>query len=331
MTQQVATKPATRSGRRSGTWIEFLLRRLGRLIGSIVVLLTLAFLMVHAIPGDPARSSVGLTAPVELVEARREELGLNLPLWQQYLEFWKGVLTADMGESFSQHLPVFDIIGARLGATLELAFISIAVILIIAIPTGLIAAAYTRSGRRRFAEVGYNTVVGFFAVIPELLLGVVLVWLFAVEFHLLPVAGRSDALSYILPVAALSLGGTAAMSRIVRTEALTVLEQDYIRTARAKRMSSWRLYLRHALPNLLTSSLTLSGLLLGGLIAGTVVVETIFAWPGLGTTVVDAIRGKDYPLVQAIIIVYGSLVLLINLLIDIALVLLDPRSTLKEM
>src|SRR5699024_150056 len=145
-----------------------------------------------------------------------------------------------------------------------------------AVPTGLAAAAYTRSGRRRGVEVSYNTVAGFFAVIPELLLGVVLVWLFAVEFNLLPTSGRSTAWSYVLPVAALSIGGAASMSRIVRTEALTVLEQDYIRTARAKRMSPLRLYLRHALPNLLTSSLTLSGLMLGGLIAGSVVVETIF-------------------------------------------------------
>lgn len=327
----VTTEPTRARARRSAHgWPAFLLRRFGRLLVSLAVLLTVAFFMIHLIPGDAARVSVGLTAPPELVAARREELGLNLPLWQQYFEFWRGVFTADLGRSFTQRLPVFDIIASRLGATLELAVLALAVVIIIAVPTGLIAAAYTRSGRRRTVEVGYNTVAGFFAVIPELLLGVVLVWLFAVEFNLLPTSGRSGAWSYVLPVAALSIGGSAAMSRIVRTEALTVLEQDYIRTARAKRMSPLRLYLKHALPNLLTSSLTLSGLMFGGLIAGTVVVETIFAWPGLGLTVVESIRAKDYPLVQGIVIVYGVIVLLVNLIVDMILVLLDPRSALKE-
>lgn len=328
MTTTEPTK--ARLSRAAQGWPAFLLRRFGRLLLSLIVLLTLAFLMIHLIPGDPARMSLGLSAPPELVEARRVEMGLNLPLWQQYLNFWWGVLTADLGQSFTQRLSVFEIITSRLGATLELALLALGVVIVVAVPTGLAAAAYTRSGRRRAIELSYNTAAGFFAVIPELLLGVVLVWLFAVEFNLLPTSGRSDAWSYVLPVAALSIGGAAAMSRIVRTEALTVLEQDYIRTARAKRMSPMRLYLRHALPNLLTSSLTLSGLMLGGLIAGSVVVETIFAWPGLGFTVVESIRAKDYPLVQAIVIVYGAIVLLVNLLVDILLVLLDPRSALKE-
>jgi peptide/nickel transport system permease protein len=131
-------------------------------------------------------------------------------------------------------------------------------------------------------------------------------------------------------VLALALGGIAGISRIVRAEALFVLDQDYIRTARAKRMSSWRLYMRHALPNLLTSSLTIGGLVLGGLIAGTVLVETIFSWPGLGMTIVSSIMHKDFPLAQGIIIVYGLFVLLVTLLVDVVLVLLDPRSALKE-
>lgn len=179
-------------------------------------------------------------------------------------------------------------------------------------------------------ELGYTAVSGFFSAIPEFILGVGLVYLFAVQTHLLPVAGRSGPASYVLPIAALAIGNIAAMSRIVRTEALTVLNQDYIRTARAKRMSRARLYFTHALPNLLTSSMTIGGLILGGLIAGTVLVESIFAWPGLGRTIVDAIRSNDFPVAQVIVVIYGSIVLLITMLVDVLLVFLDPRSVLKE-
>ncbi|MGG7451672.1 ABC transporter permease [Plantibacter auratus] len=319
-----------RQGRARGTWSAFLLRRLGRLAISIVVLVTVSFFMIRLVPGDPIRNALGINATPAVVEARREALGLNLPLWEQYLRFWQGLFTGDLGESFSLQIPVSQIIAQRLPATLELALLALVTMLVFAIPIGLAAAALTRGGRRRGLELGYTSVSGFFAVVPEFLIGVGLIYVFAVQLHLLPVAGRTGPASYLLPVAALSIGSIAAMSRIVRAEALTVLDQDYIRTARAKRMPAWRVYLRHALPNLLTSALTIGGLVLGGLIAGTVLVETIFSWPGLGLTIVNSIRDKDYPVAQGVIILYGLIVLLVTLLVDVVLVLLDPRSALKE-
>jgi peptide/nickel transport system permease protein len=295
-----------------------------------VVVVTVAFVIIRLIPGDPVRNALGIMASQDVVDARREALGLNLPLWEQYLRFWQGLLSGNLGDSFSLQMPVTEVIGQRLPATIELAVLSLIVMLAFAIPLGMAAAALTRGGRRRGLELGYTSVSGFIAVIPEFLIGVGLIYVFAVQFQLLPVAGRSGPDSYILPVLALSIGGIAGVSRIVRAEALSVLDQDYIRTARAKRMSSWRLYMRHALPNLLTSSLTIGGLVLGGLIAGTVLVETIFSWPGLGMTIVSSIKDKDFPLAQGIIMVYGFLVLLVTLVVDILLVMLDPRSALKE-
>lgn len=315
---------------RNSTWVSFFVRRTGRLLVSIVVLVTVAFFMIRLIPGDPIRNALGTSASQSVIEAKREALGLNLPLWEQYFGFWQGLFTGNLGESFSLGIPVTTVISQRLPATLELAFLALVVMLVFAVPIGIAAAALTRGGRRRGFELGYTTISGFIAVIPEFLLGVGLIYFFAVQTQLLPVAGRNGPETYILPVLALSVGSVAAMSRIVRAEALAVLDQDYMRTARAKRMPRWRLYLRHALPNLLTSALTIGGLVLGALIAGTVLVETIFAWPGLGTTIVDSIRNKDYPLAQGVVIVYGLIVLLVTLVVDVVLVLLDPRSALKE-
>ncbi|WP_456694827.1 ABC transporter permease [Aeromicrobium sp. P5_D10] len=315
---------------RDNALVAFIVRRILRLVWSAVALVTVAFVMVRLVPGDPVRNALGTNASAAAVEARRESLGLNDPLLSQYGSFWKGLFTWDLGDSFSLSTPVSTIINQRLPATLELAFLSLAVVLLVSVPVGIVVAALTRGGRRRAVDLAYTSVSGLFAVVPEFLIGVGLVYLFAVQTQLLPVAGRDGPSSYVLPVLALSIGVSAGMSRIVRVEALTVFDQDYIRTARAKRMSGARLYLRHALPNLLTSSLTVGGIVLGSLIAGTVLVETIFSWPGLGLTIVDAVRSKDFPLAQGIVIVYGLIVLIANLLIDVALVCVDPRSALKD-
>jgi peptide/nickel transport system permease protein len=166
--------------------------------------------------------------------------------------------------------------------------------------------------------------------IPDFLLGVALVAVFAVDLGWFPVASRDGAASYVLPVLALAIGPAAVLARIVRVEMLTVLETDYVRTARAKRLPALRIHLRHALPNAVTATLTLGGMLLASMVAGTVLVENVFAWPGLGSTIVESIVGKDYPLVQGTVLVYGVIVLVVNNLVDVALALLDPRSTIGE-
>ncbi|MDO5501252.1 MAG: ABC transporter permease [Propionibacteriaceae bacterium] len=329
----VATEAPVRArglGRGVNPWVAFLARRLGRLLVSLWVLVTFAFLLLHLIPGDPVRTALGLTAPPDLVERTRASLGLDEPLHVQYLTYLGDILKGDFGSSMFNRLPVMDTIGQRLPNTLVLAALAFAVIMVIAIPLGLAMAILTRDGRNRGLELGFTATAMIVAAIPEFLTAVLLVYLFAVEWELLPIAGKAGPSSYILPVAAMTIGSTAGLARLVRVELLSVLGQDFIRTARSKRLRNRRIYLRHALPNAVTATLTVSGLLLSGLVVGSVLVETIFAWPGLGPTLVSSILSKDYPLVQGIVLVYGSMVLVINLVVDLLLALLDPRSTIRQ-
>ncbi|MGH3447991.1 MAG: ABC transporter permease [Nocardioidaceae bacterium] len=311
-------------------WLRFAVRRTGRLLASVWVLMTAAFLMIHLIPGDPVRAALGMTAPKSLVESRREALGLNDPLWEQYGHYFHGVFTGDLGTSLSSGLPVTDVIGTRLPATAELAVLAFLVAMAVSIPLGLGMAVLTRGGRRPRSELTFASTTIVLGAIPEFLLAVAFIYVFAVSLPLLPVAGRAGAVSYVLPVLALSVGPAAILSRIVRVESLAVLGTDYIRTARAKRLPPWRVYFRHALPNAVTATITIGGLLLSALVAGTVLVENVFAWPGLGSTIVQSILQKDYPTVQGIVLVYGAGVLLVNLIVDVTLALLDPRSVIKE-
>jgi peptide/nickel transport system permease protein len=222
------------------------------------------------------------------------------------------------------------LIGDRLPSTLQLAVLAFAVVVVVAVPVGVCFAVLTRGGRRRGAELGFTSVSVFLAAIPEFLVAVGLVALLAVGLGWFPVAGSDDVSAYVLPVAALAVGPAAVLARMVRVELLSVLGADFVRTARAKRLPARLVYVRHALPNALTASLTLGGLMLTGMVAGTVLVENVFAWPGLGSTIVASILQKDYPLVQGIVLVYGVGVLLVNLLVDVVLGLLDPRSAIRE-
>lgn len=311
-------------------WLRFALRRTGRLLVSLWVLVTAAFLMIHLVPGDPVRAALGPTAPAELVESMRESLGLNDPLWQQYVSYLQGLLTGDLGTSIVTRVPVTDIIAQRLPATASLALLAFLVAVVFALPVGVATAVATRRGRGRGLELGFATGSTFVSAIPDFLLGVALVYVFGVQLQVLPVAGREGPESYILPVIALALGPAAVLARIVRVEMLTVLDTDYVRTARAKRLAAWRIHFSHALPNAVTATLTLAGLILSSLVIGTVFVESVFAWPGLGSTIVQAIQMKDYPLAQATVLVYGAGVLIINTLVDIALAMLDPRTTVAD-
>jgi peptide/nickel transport system permease protein len=325
--------PAELHGMRAwadNAWIRFAAQRLWRLLVSMWVLVTAAFLMIHLVPGDPVRAALGVTAPTELVEARRAQLGLNDPLWVQYVHYMRDLFAGRLGTSTISGLPVSQVIADRYPATLELAVYAFLVAVAISVPLGLTMAVLTRLGRRRPVELGFTATSVVLGTIPEFLIGASLVYVFGVRLGVAPIAGRSGPGSYVLPVLALAIGPAAVLARIMRVETLAVLQADYIRTARAKRLPSRVLYLRHALPNSLTATVTVAGLLLGGLVAATVLVENVFAWPGLGSTIVQSILAKDYPVVQAIVLVYGLGVLLVNLAVDVGLALLDPRSTIRE-
>jgi peptide/nickel transport system permease protein len=311
-------------------WVRFTSRRVGRLIVSLWVLVTAAFLMIHLVPGDPVRAALGPTAPPELVAQWRKDLGLDLPLWEQYIHYLQGLFTGDLGNSIVTRVPVLDIIIQRLPATASLAVFAFLAAVVIGVPIGVGVAVMTHRGRGRGVELGFASGSVFVSAIPDFLLGVALVYIFGVQLQLLPVAGREGPESYILPVIALALGPAAVLARIVRVEMLTVLDADYVRTARAKRLPRWRIYFSHALPNAVTATLTLAGLILSSLVIGTVFVESVFAWPGLGSTIVGAIQMKDYPLAQATVLVYGALVLIINTIVDWILAVLDPRTTVAD-
>jgi peptide/nickel transport system permease protein len=306
---------------------SFVLRRIGRLAVSLFALITASFLMIHLIPGDPVRSALGPTAPAELVAAKRAALGLDDPLGIQYLHYLGSVVTGQFGSSMVTGVPVVDVIAQRLPATLALALLAFAVAVLIAVPVGAGMGVLTRNGRARRAEVAFTSVSSVLGTIPDFVFGVALVFVFGVQLQLLPVAGRTGPESYILPVICLAIGPAALLARILRVEMLSVLQADFVRTARSKRLRPHLITLRHALPNALTATLTLGGLLLGGMVAGTVLVESVFAWPGLGSSIVQAILNKDYPLAQAIVLVYGATVLVLTMAVDLILAALDPRST----
>lgn len=326
----VTTSTATVQAVWSNPWVTFTVRRLRRLLISLWVLATASFLMIHLIPGDPVRGALGMTAPAELVRAKREALGLNDPLFIQYWNYVTATLSGDFGTSMTTGQSVSQVIGERLPATLALAIAAFVVAIVISVPLGASMAVLTRGGRRRGGEMAFTSTTVLVAAIPEFLLAVGLVYVFGVHLSWFPVAGRSDLSSYVLPVVALSLGAAAVLARLVRVEMLSVLGLDFVRTARAKRLPSRLVYIRHALPNALTATLTVAGLLLTGLVAGTVLVETVFAWPGVGATIVQSIQSKDYPMVQGIVLVYGLMVLGVNLIVDVLIAVLDPRSTIRE-
>ncbi|MFN8520155.1 MAG: ABC transporter permease [Chloroflexota bacterium] len=311
-------------------WVRFAARRLGRLVVSLWVLVTASFLMIHLIPGDPVRAALGMTAPPALVEQTREALGLNDPLWVQYADYVRDLLSGQLGTSMVSKLPVASVIGQRLPATLELAVLAFLVAVAVAVPLGVVMGVLTRHGRRRRVELGFTATSVVLGTIPDIIIGVVLVYAFAVGLDWVPVAGRSGPESYVLPVVALALGPAVILARLLRVEMVKVLDADFMRTARAKRLPARALYLAHALPNALTASLTVAGLLLSSLVAATVLVESVFAWPGLGGTLVSSILNKDYLMVQALVLVYGAFALLVNLVVDVILALLDPRSLIRR-
>lgn len=311
-------------------WVEFGLRRLGRFAVSLVVLMIAAFLMIHLVPGDPVRAALGPTAPASLVEARRAALGLDQPLPVQFGNYVAALFTGDFGTSISSGLPVVQVIAERLPGTAALTGLAFLVAIAVAVPVGLGVAILTRGQRRRPLDVGFTWGSVFLGAIPEFLLGIGLVALLSVGLGWFPVAGRSGIESYVLPVLALAVGPAAVIARIIRVEALAMMNADFVRTARAKRLRSHVIYLHHVLPNAVTATLTIAGLMLGGMAVGTVLVESIFAWPGLGSRLVQSILSKDYPVVQALVLLYGAGILLINLVVDLVLAALDPRSTMRE-
>lgn len=310
--------------------VAFVVRRLVRFVVSMAAMLLVSFAMIHLIPGDPVRAALGPAAPVELIAARRAALGLDQPILTQLFTYIRNVLSGDFGTSFFSGESVGDVIADRLPNTIALAIPATVVALLVAVPLGMWAGIRTENGRSRGTETVFTSTTGVAVAIPEFLYSIALVAVFSIGLGWFPPAGKGGLDSFVLPVVALAVGPAAMIARIFRVETQRELGTDYVRLARAKRLPAARLYLRHVLPGTLTATLTVGGLLLSGLIAGSVLVESVFAWPGLGARSVESIVQKDYPVAQALILVYGAIVLIVNLLVDLLLVVLDPTSSLKE-
>ncbi|WP_353114473.1 ABC transporter permease [Microbacterium sp.] len=325
----VAAGGGARALSRGAALARYAGRRLLSFVVSLWVLATAAFLLIRLIPGDPVRTALGEHASPEAIAAGRAELGLDLPLWKQYGRFIVELFRGDLGQSSTLRLPVLDVIVQRAPMTLLLTCTSIVVVFAVALAIGFLVAALTEGGQRPRVEIVFAAITGFIHSIPEFVLGVVLVFAFAVSMKLLPVAGAASPASLILPIAALCIGGIAGLSRVVRVETLRVLDQDYMKTARAKRLWTPVIYLRHALPNVLTAALSIAGLQFSGMLSGTVVIENVFALPGLGTAIVNSILMNDYRLIQGLVLTLGAIVLTVNLAVDLVIARFNPEARLS--
>ncbi len=299
----------------------YALRRIAQAIPIALLVATLVFSLIHLIPGDPVELLLGDGAQAADVEAMREGLGLNRPLWVQYLDFLKGLFRADLGESLISGRPASEVIAEHYPATLELALAAMVVALLISVPLGIFAAlmrgAAIDHGSRIFALLGVS--------IPNFWLGPMLILLFSIHWNLLPVSGRSGFASLILPAITLGTALSGLLTRMIRSSLAEELYKPYLTTARAKGLARRWVVVKHALANALIPVVTVVGLQFGALLTGTIITETIFSWPGLGRLLIQSIRLRDYPMVQAGVLVIAVTYVGVNLLTDLIYAFLDPR------
>lgn len=307
-------------------WTLFIGRRLVRLIVSLFILTSATFVMIHLIPGDPVRAALGDQATNQLVALRSHQLGLDRPLFIQYVDYLRNVVTGNFGQSIIADAPVSKLLLTRFPNTLKLALPAFVLVILIAMPVGLFTAVRTRGGKGRVTRTLFVGITGLLNSIPDYVLATLLSVIFVIGLRAFPAAGDTGLSSFVLPITALVVGPAASLSRIVRVEALRVLDAEYIRAAKARRIPTVLRYWRHVLPNMMTASLTFGAMILAGLIAGTVLVENVFAWPGVGTVISQAVSQKDYPEIQGVLLVLGATVLVLNMIVDIVLGILDPKS-----
>ena len=307
----------------------YIVRRLLTTIPVMAVVTVFVFMLLRLAPGDPAALIAGDDATLGDIEAIRARLGLDLPIYEQFVRWLSEVLTGDLGVSIFSNMPVTTLIGQRLEPTLMLMLATLFVAIVFAIPMGVLAAWKARTVIDRVVMV--FSVFGF--AVPVFLAGYILVWIVSIELRWLPVQGYkplSGGLwpcikSLILPAIALGMTYMALIARITRASMLEVLSQDYIRTAHSKGLGTPRVLLLHALKNASVPIATVIGIGISLLISGVVITETVFNIPGLGRLTVDAVLKRDYPIVQGLILVFAATNVVINLLIDLSYALLDPR------
>jgi peptide/nickel transport system permease protein len=305
----------------AGDVVRFIVRRLMLTIPVLLGVATLVFALLHLVPGDPAQVMLGESAAASDVEELRTRLGLNRPWPAQYLQFISGVVQGDFGTSFRYGTPVFQEIAQRLPNTLQLAMAAMSVAILIAIPLGVLGALY----RGRAIDQAAMTVSLVGISMPNFWLGPLLAIVFAVGLGWLPVSGIGDWRHLVLPAVTLGAALAAILARMTRASLIEELRELYVLAARARGLSQTRAVLRHALRNSLIPVVTILGLQFGAVLTGTIITETIFAWPGVGRLLIQAINFRDYPLVQGCILFIASTYVLVNLCVDLAYGWLDPR------
>jgi peptide/nickel transport system permease protein len=305
--------------------IKYVVRRLIQTIPVLIGVTLLVFSLMHLIPGDPAQIIAGESAPKEQVEQLREKLGLNEPVYVQYGKFLGNIIQGDLGTSIRSNAPVMDEIKIRFWITVELAIYST----ILSVFIGLIAGVISAVRQYSILDVVIMIVALFGLSMPNFWLGLMLIKKFAVDLMLVPPSGWGTWQQMILPVITLGTGGAAIVARMTRSSMLEVISQDYIRTARAKGVRDRVVIYKHALRNALIPVVTVVGLEFGSFLGGAVLTETVFAINGMGRLVVEAIRARDFPVVQGTVLIISLLFVLVNLLVDISYRYLNKRIELK--
>ena len=303
--------------------IAYIIRRVLMLIPTLLAVTVGSFLILHLIPGDPARVMAGLEASEEIVESLRHRLGLDKPIYVQYAIFLKNISKLNFGESIRSQDAVIKQILPRFRNTLILSLVSISISTLIGILAGVLASVRQNT----ITDYTITTLVLLGISAPSFWLGLLLILFFSVYLGIFPAGGMLEIKSIVLPAITLAGGASAMTARMMRSSMLETLRMDYIKAARAKGQSEYKVIFKHALKNALMPTITIVGIQFGYLMGGSVLVETVFSWPGLGWLTVDAIFAKDYPVVQACVIFFAFSFVFVNLAVDIVYAYISPKMT----
>ncbi|MCY9546455.1 ABC transporter permease [Lysinibacillus xylanilyticus] len=311
----------------------YILRRFILLITTILLVSIITFGVFQILPGDPVRTMLGTEADPTQIENLRSELGLNRPLYEQYTDWMKGLLTGELGNSIRFSMPVKDLLFDRLPVTMSLAGLTLVFVLLISLPLGMFAARR----QNKFSDISLSTVTQVGMAIPSFWLGMILILYIGMQFSFFKISGYipwtqsvAGALStLILPALTIAIPQIAVNFRYVRTAILEQVQLDYVRTVRSKGMSEQNVMYKHVLKNSMIPILTVFGLIMAEVVAGTIIVEQVFSLPGVGQLLITAISNRDFPLVQGIVMYITVAVVMINFTVDILYSVLDPRIRLR--
>ncbi|WP_019938546.1 glutathione ABC transporter permease GsiC [Bordetella sp. FB-8] len=305
--------------------LSYFLKRLLGLIPTLLIVAVLVFLFVHMLPGDPARLAAGQDADAHTVQLVREELGLDKPLPVQFANYFVRLLHGDLGTSIRTRRPVIDVIGERFMPTFWLTLTSMVWSVLLGMVIGIVSAVF----RNRWPDQLGMTLAVSGISFPAFALGMVLMQIFSVDLGWLPTVGADTWRNYVLPSFTLGAGVAAVMARFTRASFVDVIGEDFVRTARAKGLREWIVIVKHCLRNALIPVVTMMGLQFGFLLGGSIVVEAVFNWPGVGRLLVDAVNVRDYPVIQALVLMFSLEFILINLVVDVLYGFINPTIRYK--